>query len=79
MTVESFPNFIRDNYELIETRHATAILQKDFPSEWNDIAGVLKDFRLYRSHIIQGGGRKSPVAKQIDSGFYALRLEREVV
>ena len=70
MPIEAFPDFIRTNYELYEFRHATAILQNDFPDEWEDIVQVLVGFRLRRSHITMGGGRKSPVAGAIDSEFY---------
>ena len=37
MPIEEFPDFIRANYELYDFRHATAILQNDFPDEWEDI------------------------------------------
>lgn len=70
MTIQSFPEFIRQNYELIEVRHATAILENDFPCEWEDIVKVLQSFRLRRKDIIVGGGRKSSIARAIDSEFY---------
>lgn len=65
-----FPEFILENYQLEEVRHATAILRHDFPSEWRDIVDVLTAFRLYKRHIIERGGRKSPIASAIDSEFY---------
>lgn len=70
MTIQALPQFIHNHYELVEVRHATAILQNDFPQEWNDVVDVLTGFRLRRSHILQGGGNKSPVASAIDSKFY---------
>ncbi|HUO43750.1 MAG TPA: BglII/BstYI family type II restriction endonuclease [Burkholderiales bacterium] len=70
MPISAFPKFIRDRYEIHEWRHASAILQHDFPNEYTDICDVLTRFRLKKSFIIVGGGRKSPVANWIDSEFY---------
>lgn len=71
MGLELVPPFLLDNYEVHEWKHATVILKYDFPREWQDVAGVLTNFRLYRSHINVGGGRKSKVAEAIDSQFIA--------
>ncbi len=54
-----------------EWKHACAILSQDFPSEWADICEVLTHFRLKRSWIAVGGGRKSEVSAAIDSALYA--------
>ncbi len=67
MTTADFSDFIRDNYEIHEWRHACAILQQDFPAEYSDLCDVLTRFRLLKSHIAVGGGRKSRVAGWIDS------------
>lgn len=72
MTLESLPDFVSLNYDVTETHHATAILERDFPDEWQDILSVLQDFRLYRSDVQKRGGRKSPVAEAIDSRLYRL-------
>ncbi len=66
MPTEVFPAFIRDHYEVLEWRHASAILQQDFPEEFSDICDVLTRFRLKKSHIAVGGGQKSKVAEWID-------------
>lgn len=71
MSVDLLPRFIRENYEVHEWKHACAILKTDFPNEWRDICEVFTDFRLKRSHISVGGGRKSLVAESIDSAFEA--------
>lgn len=60
------PQFIRDNYEVHESRHALAILRADFPNEYNDIMDVLQRFRLQKSWVNTGGGRKSKVSEWID-------------
>ncbi len=67
MTTVGLPKFIQKNYEIHEWRHACAILQQDFSSEYDDLIDVLTRFRLRKSHIAVGGGRKSQVAGWIDS------------
>jgi len=63
--------FVKDNYECREWKHASAILSQDFPQEWQEILTVLEDFRLRKSWLIQGGGRKSKISETIDSGLYS--------
>lgn len=70
MTIELLPEFIRSNYEVHEWKHACAILNNDFPAEWDDIIGVLDSFRWKRSWVTVGGGRKSKVSEAIDSELY---------
>ena len=65
------PDFIRANYETHEWRHACAILRNDFRVEYEDLIDVLTRFRLRKSHVIVGGGRKSEVAGWIDSELTA--------
>ncbi len=69
MAISDMPTFIQDHYEIHEWRHASAILHNDFPQEWEDIMDVLQGFRLYKSHIMVGGGNKSRVAELIDNSF----------
>ena len=71
MPLTALPAFIRANYELHEWRHASAILERDFPSEWDDICDVLARFRLCQSFIASGGGNKSRVSNWIDTQLYA--------
>jgi len=66
MTIDIFPTFIRENYEIHEWKHATTILHGDFPEEWNDIINTLTQFRLLKSWVTVGGGRKSQIASWID-------------
>jgi hypothetical protein len=70
MPVDDLSDFIRENYEIIDWKHACSILKNDFPSEWGDVVGVLTEFRLKRSNIITPGGRKSPISSFIDSYLY---------
>lgn len=66
MPISDFPEFIRENYELHEWKHATAILKTDFPHEWQDIIDLLQAFRLKKSWILAPGGRKSLLAVWVD-------------
>lgn len=70
MNPEVLPAFIRTRYEVHEWKHACAILKQDFAGEWNDIVSVLAEFRLYKSWILNPGGRKSRISKFIDSYLY---------
>ena len=67
MSIELLPPFIRKNYEVHEWKHACAILQNDFPAEWQDLVSLLEGFRFQKSWITVGGGRKSKVSQAIDS------------
>lgn len=70
MGVELLPKFIREHYEVREWKHACAILRQDFPNEWRDVCEVFTAFRLMRSWVSVGGGRKSKVSESIDSALY---------
>lgn len=71
MGLHLWPQNITRDYEVHEWRHATAILHSSYPSEFADIIDVLSSFRLPKSKILQPGGRKSSIANDIDSAFYA--------
>ena len=70
MGTDLLPTFIRDCYEVHEWKHACAILSHDFPDQWRDLCELLLEFRLKKSWINVGGGRKSQVSESIDSFFY---------
>ena len=72
MLQQRLPEFVRDNYECHEWKHASAILSQDFPSEWADILAVLTELRLKKSWIAVGGGNKSKLAAFFD-GFLGER------
>jgi hypothetical protein len=63
------PDEIRRLYEVHEWRHACAVLSTEFPGEWEDIVVVLRKFRLLRSQVIKGGGRKTDIAGGLDDAF----------
>lgn len=67
MGIALIPVEIREKFEVHEWKHACAILANDFPGEWQDILTLLGNFRLCKSWISEGGGRKSKVAEAIDA------------
>jgi len=71
MGIELLPGFITEHYEVHEWKHACAILQNDFMQEWEDLIAMLTAFRLKKSWISVGGGRKSKVSGWIDGFLYA--------
>jgi hypothetical protein len=72
MAIENLPKVVTESYEIHEWRHASAILEKDFYSEWIDLISVLSNFKLKRTEILTPGGGKSPIALGIDGAFYNL-------
>lgn len=77
MAISLLPQFIRDNYEVHEWKHACAILKEDFPQEWQDILDLLTTFRLQKSWITNPGGSKSQVSGFIDSFLYGRGWEEK--
>jgi Restriction endonuclease BglII len=77
VTLDSLPSFIRQHYEVHEWKHASAILVQDFADEWIDICEVLTAFRLRRSWVNVGGGRKSKVSEAIDTALCARGWEEK--
>lgn len=62
--------FIDSNYEVHQWRHALAILRHDFPDELADISAMLTEFRLCKSWLTVGGGRKSKISEAIDHALF---------
>lgn len=76
-TIHLVPEELRQLYHVREWRNATGILQTACPNEWAEIVEVLRNFRLLRSEVEAAGGRKSPIANQIDAAFYARGWEEK--
>jgi hypothetical protein len=66
----NLPNDILSSYEVHEWRHACAVLQQDFPREYQDIIDILRGFELWKSEIIAPGGGKSLISSRLDKQFY---------
>ena len=71
MAIALLPEQIREDYQIEERHHACSILKADFREQWNDLVGVLTEFRLRRSHIAAKGGNKSPISRGLNGLFYA--------
>lgn len=69
MTLDLLPAFLNQSYEVYEWKHACAILKEDFPREWDDLIGVLSNYRLRRTDIVTAGGNLSPISKCFDHEF----------
>lgn len=70
-TLHLVPDDLRRLYHVDEWRNAAGVLTTACSSEWQEIVEVLRGFQLRRSEIVAAGGAKSPIARQIDRGFYA--------
>ena len=77
MPIDQLPKDIRESYEIHEWKHASAILQTDFPGEWSEIIRVLSNVRVRRSHVLVGGGGRSKITQSIDSAFYSRGWEEQ--
>jgi hypothetical protein len=71
LAIALLPEQIREDYQIEERHHACSILKADFREQWNDLVGVLTEFRLRRSHIAAKGGNKSPISRGLNGLFYA--------
>jgi hypothetical protein len=69
MAIENLPEFLRQNYEVHEWRHASAVLENDFPVEWQEIINILNDFKLKRTDVLAPGGGFSPISLWFDTEF----------
>jgi hypothetical protein len=66
MALDQLPGFIGENYVVEEWRHASSILLSDFAEPFAEICDVLTRFRLKKSEVVVGGGRKTQIADWID-------------
>jgi hypothetical protein len=75
-TLHLVPEDIAQIYEVYEWRNAAGVLTTAHPNEWKDVVDVLRAFEFRRSEVLKGGGRKSVIAKRIDS-FLEMRGWKE--
>jgi len=66
MGMDTIPNVLLKRYRFKEWNHAAAILATDFPEQWSDLLGCLREFHLKKSAIIVGGGGRSQIPQQLD-------------
>lgn len=77
MTIKHLPVFLQKHYHVFEWRHACAVLENDFPQQWSELTKILGSFRLRRSLIVNKGGNRSPVVKELDGAFYSASWEKK--
>lgn len=70
MPITNLPQTVQSNYEIYEWRHASTILEHEFPQQYQDMVDLLDNFVLRRSHILAAGGGRSPVAQSLDEFLY---------
>jgi hypothetical protein len=58
------PRDLADLYEVIDHRHAAAILANEFIDEFRDICQALSQFRFSLADITVGGGNESEIPKR---------------
>jgi hypothetical protein len=63
------PAAVRDRYDFLETRNATAVLESTDPDAFGEVIGILTAFSLSTSDIVEPGGNKSTVASRLDREF----------
>jgi len=66
-TLHLIPTDIAQAYEVHEWRNAAGVLSTAHPAEWQDVIDLLRAFEFRRSEVLKGGGRKSVIAKRIDT------------
>lgn len=66
MGLDQLPQGLFKRYHIEERRSAAAILTADCKSELQDLVECLEQFRLLRSEIEEGGGRKSKITSRFD-------------
>src|SRR5262249_40984247 len=67
VTLHLIPTDIAQTYDVREWRNAAGVLSTAHPAEWQDVIDVLRAFEFRRGEVLKGGGRKSVIAKRIDS------------
>ena len=69
MTLDLVPLNLRNMYEVLEWKHACAVLKSDFPEEWDDILKILPKFCLNKSDVLASGGGLSLISQWFNKSF----------
>jgi restriction endonuclease BglII len=69
-TLHLVPPDIQEVYHVKEWRNAAGVLETACPNEWREVQEVLREFRLYKSEMLVGGGNRSLVSRRIDEALY---------
>ncbi|MCX6236874.1 MAG: BglII/BstYI family type II restriction endonuclease [Bacteroidia bacterium] len=60
---ECIPEDLKNLYEIHDFKHASTILSKDFPNEFEEICSALRRFRFSNKDILTAGGNESHIPK----------------
>ena len=72
-------------FDILAFKHADVILKNSFPVEWNEINEMLENFKINKSWLIEGGGRKSKIADAVDkhliekNGWFEKEFQTSIV
>lgn len=66
MSLDQIPQTIMDKFEVHEWKHAIAILESDFPNEWNELVAMLNELVIPLEWVTEPGGNKSKIADWVD-------------
>ena len=72
MSADSLNNFkkrFKDNYEIHDYKHAFAIFENDFPTQFKDLMDFINEFKIKKEWIVKEGGSKSDITKNIEKHF----------
>jgi Restriction endonuclease BglII len=67
VTTHLIPPDICQLYEVHEWRNATAVLKESSPTEWDEILGALRKFKLKEDEVLTPGGRRSLIVERLES------------
>ncbi len=62
-------SLIQSGFEVVELRHAGAILNTDYPFVVSELADCLQDLEIEPIQVIEGGGGKSSITKSMEDRF----------
>ena len=66
----SIPESVQAKFDIFDWRNAAALFAAIHPAEFEELMGVLGEFRLLHSALVEKGKNKTETAKQLDSALY---------
>lgn len=67
--ISELPPDVAGRYSWREVRNATSVLRHTNPDRFDDIMDVLRNFKLTSAMLLQPGGNKSLIARNLDEAF----------
>lgn len=75
--MDLLPASVTDRYEIVEDRHAIALLKYVFPKEFQDIIDCLDALEISNSMVLAGGGSESDIPKSVGRFMASRGWEKE--